>query len=156
MPALQVMSTEILVAPRPLDDKIAEGIAIQGIFCGVQQRMVTERLEGAFEELRADASSEHGSCIAVSIGHLALEVEDEIDELVTRVSEQQNHGMQSLSVESLTQDMGADLVWSGYDPHIKKLLKLYKRNTTIWMNDNTDQIGTLWALKAKAGVSVID
>lgn len=155
-PALQVVTQEILEAPYPLDAKIAEGVVLRGLFCGVQQRMVTERLHDTFSAMRSDMDKEYGNCIAVTVGKLALETEDEIDDLVIRVANQQNHGLRPLPVEALTQSIGADLVWSGYDPHIKKLLKIYKRSTPIVMSDNMPHNGTLWALKAKANVSIID
>lgn len=153
---LQISNEEVLREPFPLDEEIAKSIAIKGLFCGVQQRHVSERLQTAFDALRADRSTEHGNCIAMSLGSLAVETEDEIDSLMVRVANEQNHGMSRMTHDLAAQESGTDIIWSGFDPANEKVIKLYKRTGPIIMSDYSLLSGTLWALKARAGVSFVD
>lgn len=153
---LVLLNEEVLRSPRPLDEEIAKSIAIKGLFCEMQQRAVADRLQSAFDALRADKTAEHGDCIALSLGHLAIETEDEIDTHMTEVADQQNHGMSRMNHDLVAKELGVDIIWSGFDPGNEKIIKLYKRTGPIVLADYSVSTGTLWALKARTGVSYVD
>lgn len=134
----------------PLDERIAQGVALNGLFSEVQQMQLTSRLITSFEDLRSDPdlTKERRHCVAINIGKLSLDTEDRVDELVVKLADEQNHGMRT--VNTIKEDL-VDVIWTGYDPNTTRLLKLYKRTAPIFMTNGELHSSTLWSLIAKPG-----
>lgn len=145
-PELQVVEHNLEI-PRPLDDHIAEGVAVHGLFCGVQQRLVSERFAETFGYVREDLKpSKHRSyTIARTLGDLSLPEEDVIDEFMHETAKAQNHGTISAQLEP--SELG-DIVWKGYDPNSTRFLTLFKRTSLTFMTDGSYPYTTMWELKA--------
>lgn len=135
---------------RPLDDRIAEGVALNGLFTEIQQQRLSSRLIDSFGDLRSDPDleKERRHCVALNIGKLSLQIEDQIDELAIKLADEQNHGMRT--VNTIKEDV-VDVIWTGYDPNTTRLLKLYKHSTPIFMTNGELHPSTLWGLIAKPG-----
>lgn len=131
----------------PLDADIAKGIALSGLFCATQQALVSERIDKVFEEIRTDEKpyKERGHTIALAVGKISLEVEDDIDAWMQRTASEQNHGVQSGQRE---RSPFGDLVWAGYDPNSIRFLTLFKRTTPLLMTSRETPITTIWHVKA--------
>jgi hypothetical protein len=144
---IQIVGNELIKAPEPMDASIAEGVAIRGLFCGIQQRMVTDRITEVFEKIQNDEKplKEAGHTIALTIGKISLDLEDEIDAHIQRVASSQNHGTTSRRME---QSEIGDLIWAGYDPNSIRFLSLFKRTNALLMTDMQTPTATMWHIKA--------
>lgn len=143
----ELEKAEINNAPRPLDDHFAEGVAINGLFCGIQRRQVTDRLGAAFSYIQTDSDPrKHRShTIAMAIGDLSLPAEDGIDEFIHDTAKAQNHGTVTGQIEP--SEIG-DIIWRGYDPNSTRFLTLFKRTSQTIMTDGSLPFATMWELKA--------
>lgn len=144
---LQIIENELVLAPEPMDRSIAQGVAIRGLFCGIQQKLVADRISEAFEKIQNDPKpyKEAGHTIALAVGKISLDLEDEIDTHIQRVASSQNHGTTSKRLE---QNEIGDLIWAGYDPISIRFLSLFKRTSPLLMTDMQRPYTTMWHIKA--------
>ena len=153
---LQLVRNSIEVArPLPADQAMLGAISIAGVVQESHLSEIADRLQNAFTALRADNSKETGSCIALAAPLLELDEEDKVDDLMLDVAKSQNHGMQTLRIDTSQESGAVDRVWTGLDPHSRKILKLIKRTGLLYMDDNSFMNTTLWALKSHDASSII-
>lgn len=146
----RIMSANEVVMP--LDAHIAEGIVVNGLFCGVQEQLVTDRANAAFERLRTleqkKMQKETGLVVAYTLGAISLDKEVEIDQALYLVGSEQNHGMKTIHTRQC--EIG-DVIWSGYDYNSARIFNIFKRTAQTVMTNGEMPTSTMWGVKAVPG-----
>lgn len=143
--------------PKPLDPEIMGGIAIVSALHEDTVEQVALQLQNSFDVMRAKAvhpanvnrTKEMGHCIAYSILQLDTTDVELIDNYVTRVSRQQNHGMQTTDARLQQLSPTIEQLWLGQDSKSKHTFKVVRSIGSLVLDDGSIvPNSSIWALKA--------
>jgi len=158
---MEILGKEELSVPaKPLDPEILGGFAIYGSMSSDQLDMAAMRLNEAFAGLRAMAAHpaadrkkdpEFGACVAYAVPLLQSGETDLVDSILRQTSRQQNHGMQTIKRrESHPKEVVTEL-WRGYESSLKYTFILYKKISTLVLDNYQQAESSIWALKTRKG-----
>lgn len=138
MTTLEAERNLLLYNSPPLDAKIRGGIAIVGALDEDTLEAVNDRLHEAFALMRADESTQHGTCLAYGFEIPELELEA-LDISLAFTAKKQNHGMLT------TMKTGdGDFLWKG--EHKKRELLLAKHVGPLLLSDYSAPEGIVYSL----------
>ena len=145
---LQIVEHELFRAPQPLDMHLAEGVAVHGLFCNVQQRLVASRTHEAIHMIQNDEKplKYRSHVLALAVGKISLDTEDMVDDSLRDAAFSKEGSGFGVGNRSTIEH--GDIIWNGYDGNSARYLTMIKRASQTIMTDGSLPFVTIWELKA--------